>query len=42
MHAERPWDADALDVEALCGLIAGCAAETGVHEYPDPRRALGL
>jgi trimethylamine:corrinoid methyltransferase-like protein len=40
--AERPWDADALDVEALCGLIAGCAAETGVHEYPDPRRALGL
>ena len=29
-------------LEGLCGLIAGCAAETGVHEYPDPRRALGL
>jgi len=29
-------------LEALCGLIASCAAETGVHEYPDPRRALGL
>jgi len=28
--------------EALCGLIAGCAAEIGIHEYPDPRRALGL
>ena len=42
MHAEMPWDADALDVEVLCGLIAGCAAETGVHEYPDPLRALGL
>ena len=29
-------------LEALCGLIADCAAETGVREYPDPRRALGL
>ena len=29
-------------LEALCGLIASCAAETGVREYPDPRRALGL
>jgi trimethylamine--corrinoid protein Co-methyltransferase len=29
-------------LEALCGLIAECAAETGVREYPDPRRALGL
>jgi len=29
-------------LEALCGLIASCAAEAGVHEYLDPRRALGL
>jgi len=29
-------------LEELCALIASCAAETGVHEYPDPRRALGL
>ena len=29
-------------LEELCGLIATCAAETGVYEYPDPRRALGL
>jgi hypothetical protein len=29
-------------LEALCGLIASGAAETGVHEYPDPRHALGL
>ena len=29
-------------LEELCSLIACCAAETGVDEYPDPRRALGL
>ncbi len=29
-------------LEALCELIASCAAEIGVREYPDPRRALGL
>ena len=29
-------------LEELCGLIATCAAETGVYEYPDPRRVLGL
>jgi len=29
-------------LEALCGIIASCAAEIGVYEYPDPRRALGL
>jgi len=29
-------------LEALCGLIASCAAETLVSEYPEPRRALGL
>jgi len=29
-------------LEALCGLIASCAAKMGVREYPDPRRALGL
>ena len=29
-------------LEALCGLIASCTAKTGVYEYPDPRRALGL
>ncbi|MCX6363739.1 MAG: trimethylamine methyltransferase family protein [Actinobacteria bacterium] len=29
-------------LEELCGLIARCAAEIGVREYPDPRRALGL
>jgi len=29
-------------LEALCRLIADCAAEIGVREYPDPRRALGM
>jgi trimethylamine--corrinoid protein Co-methyltransferase len=29
-------------LDALCGLIAKCAAETGVQEYPDPHHALGL
>jgi trimethylamine--corrinoid protein Co-methyltransferase len=29
-------------IEELCGLIASCARETGVQEYPDPRRMLGL
>jgi trimethylamine--corrinoid protein Co-methyltransferase len=29
-------------LDALSGLITRCAAETGVHDYPDPRRALGL
>jgi trimethylamine---corrinoid protein Co-methyltransferase len=29
-------------LEALCGLIASCAADVGVYEYPDPRRALGM
>lgn len=32
--------ADVLD--ELCGLIAVCAAEVGVGEYPDPRRTLGV
>jgi trimethylamine--corrinoid protein Co-methyltransferase len=27
-------------LEELCGLIAACAAEIGIPEYPDPRRAL--
>lgn len=31
---------DALD--SLCGLMVRCAAEIGVHEYPDPRPVLGL
>ena len=29
-------------LDTLCGLIARCAAEIGVHDYPDPRRVLGL
>ena len=29
-------------LDELCRLIAACAAEIGVPEYPDPRRALGL
>ena len=32
--------ADVLDT--LVGLIEACATEVGVHEFPDPRRALGM
>ena len=29
-------------LDALCDLIAACAAEVGVSEYPDPRRELDV
>jgi trimethylamine--corrinoid protein Co-methyltransferase len=29
-------------LDALCGLIAAAARETGVHDAPEPRRLLGL